>query len=631
MNKLFSILLLLCVCVSGRADFLVGKYLYSVLEDGQTVSVSNGAGDELTGDIVVPSTVDYHGKTYTVTEVKGSGFSGANITSVTLPQTLKKIGSNAFMFSSTLESASLGGATELGERCFVYCSNLKSVTMSDGVEVLPNNIFESCGKLEVVTMSKSLKAIGEAAFRDCPCLRDIELPSGLMEIGEKAFYGCKSLVSIAIPEGVKSIEANTFRDCTGLSEITIPSTVESIGKMAFSQCAVSTFTIPKSVTSNATGMGLADCPNLKAISVADGNPKYYAQDGVLFCKNDTLVAYPGGASATYAVPSTVKAIAGDAFYNHPTLSSVTLPEGLEFVDNWAFGECQLTGVTIPSTLKTLCVSVFSGSKLKSVVVPPTVETIAVNAFYNCRDLTDLTISDGVKRIGQDAFGKCGMTAVDIPASVNLIVEEAFRETPVERFTVDAANSQYSSDGGVLYSKDKKTLCAFPIARAGEYTVPSGVEKVMAGAFYGSRLTKVELSEGVKEVGANGFNSSEQLSTVILPSTLEWLGDYAFAFSYNIKDVYAKMQNPFDLESAVFTCNATLHVPAGTKSAYEMAAAWSKFDKIEEIDYAGISNTAAAGAPSEVARYNVSGQRVNSSDKGFVLMKMSDGTVRKVIL
>lgn len=115
----------------------------------------------------IPSSVDYNGTTYNVTDIPEWGFHQCeNITSVTIPNTIKQIGRNAFG----------------------VCTNLKSVTLPNSITTIPLSCFSDCYKLESVTLPNSLTSISDYAFMNCKILKTITIPSSVESIGNSTFY-----------------------------------------------------------------------------------------------------------------------------------------------------------------------------------------------------------------------------------------------------------------------------------------------------------------------------------------------------------------------------------------------------------------------------------------------------------
>ena len=160
----------------------------------------------------------------------------------------------------------------------------------------------------------SVTSIGDNAFNYCTSLTSVTIPDSVTSIGDNAFYECTSLASVTIPDSVTSIGNGAFQFCFSLASVTIPSSVTSIGKEAFN-----------------------DCNSLTEIRVAEDNPSYTSEDGVLFSKDKkTLITWPDGKrSDSYTVPSTVTNIMSRAFdYHSPSV--ITIPSSVKNIDNDAF-------------------------------------------------------------------------------------------------------------------------------------------------------------------------------------------------------------------------------------------------------------------------------------------------------
>ena len=111
-------------------------------------------------------------------------------------------------------------------------TKLESVTMSDSVKEIGSQAFEGCRSLQSVQLSKNLGSIGDYAFTDCTALGKISIPVGVKTIERGAFQGCTSLTSAEMRYGVKDINAYAFFDCTKLKNLTIPKSVSRIGDQA---------------------------------------------------------------------------------------------------------------------------------------------------------------------------------------------------------------------------------------------------------------------------------------------------------------------------------------------------------------------------------------------------------------
>jgi hypothetical protein len=254
------------------------------------------------------------------------------------------------------------------------------------------------------------------------------------------------------------------------------------------------------------------CKGLASIIVDSANPNYQSIDGVLFSKDGkTIIAYPAGKSGSaYVIPSSVTTIGNSAFSGCTGLTSVTIPDSVTSIGYYAFWGCTgLTSVTIPDSVTSICDSAFSGcTGLTSVTIPDSVTSICDSAFSGCTGLTSVTIPDSVTTIGDSAFIGCtGLASVALGNSVESIGDHAFEDcTGLASIIVDSANPNYQSIDGVLFSKDGKTLIAYPAGKSGSaYVIPSSVTSVGWCAFFGcTGLTSVTIPSSVTNVSYGAF-------------------------------------------------------------------------------------------------------------------------------
>ena len=125
--------------------------------------------------------------------------------------------------------------TTLTEYIFCGCKGLNSVVIPESVTKIGNNAFENSG-LSTITIPESVTEIGEEAFKGCAHLETVTLPNGLPAIGASIFRGCESLRSVNIPSAVTKIEDRTFMNCKALASVTIPNNVKVVGTQAFYSC-----------------------------------------------------------------------------------------------------------------------------------------------------------------------------------------------------------------------------------------------------------------------------------------------------------------------------------------------------------------------------------------------------------
>ena len=179
-------------------------FTYSVLEDG-TYSLNSYVGKK--NHVEIPEQVNGH----YVTEIGSGAFhSNANVTTIILPDTIKKIGESAFGCCTALDTIHLPDSlTDIGECAFFACEALESIVLPEGISSIEKETFKLCTKLNSVTLPTSLCSIGERAFADCSSLSNIELPECLQLIGSRAFsYTC--LRNTILPKSLQSVEPDAF-------------------------------------------------------------------------------------------------------------------------------------------------------------------------------------------------------------------------------------------------------------------------------------------------------------------------------------------------------------------------------------------------------------------------------------
>jgi hypothetical protein len=284
-RKLLLFLVTLLPMLASAYYAEIGGIYYDFLGNEATVTYRDTQFNSYTGTVVIPSSVYYNGKNYSVTIIGDAAFYNCSgLTSVTIGNGVTSIGDQAFYKCSGLTSVTIpNSVTRIGEAAFGYCSSLTSVTIGNSVTSIGNRAFYYCSGLTSITIPNSVTSIGNRAFYYCSGLTSITIPNSVTSIGYGAFYCCSSLTSIKvetgntkydsrdncnalietstntliagcqntiIPNSVTSIGSSAFSYCSGLTSITIPNSVTSIGDWAFSDCSgLTSVTIPGSVTS----------------------------------------------------------------------------------------------------------------------------------------------------------------------------------------------------------------------------------------------------------------------------------------------------------------------------------------------------------------------------------------------
>ena len=359
---------------------------YNLNETDLTAEVGNHQGSSLKDTLIIPASVEYESKTYSVTSIGSFAFQFcANLKSVTIPASVTSIGDQAFNLGTTdtLRVDYTGDLTD-------WCGIMFSYWPFGDYHLYINN--------EKVT--------------------DLVIPEGVQNIRNYAFSYCSGLTSVTIPNSVTRIGSSAFSGCSGLTSVTIPDSVTNIGGRAF--------------YNTAWYNNLPDGPvYIKKFFYAykgtmPANTSFTIDAGTLQICGGAFSGCSGLTSVT--IPNSVTLIGVGAFERCTGLTSVTIPNSVTSIGSSAFSYCSgLTSVTIPNSVASIGSSAFSYcSGLTSVTIPNSVTSIGVGAFFGCSGLASITIPNSVTSIGGQAFSGCsGLTSVTIPASVTSIGYQAF--------------------------------------------------------------------------------------------------------------------------------------------------------------------------------------------------------------
>lgn len=190
------------------------------------------------------------------------------------------------------------GVTEIGDCAFYGLEKLTAATTPDSLMRVGANAFRACTKLTTVVLGNNLAEIGMCAFYSCSELKSISIPTTVTVIGEAAFSYCESLTRIAVPEGVKAIEKWTFYQCKALVDLVIGSSVEKIGDSSFCYCGELTdLDIPDSVSEIGT-WAFGYCAGVKTINFSI-RTKHIGEYAFCGC-NSITDTYFGGSKAQWA-------------------------------------------------------------------------------------------------------------------------------------------------------------------------------------------------------------------------------------------------------------------------------------------------------------------------------------------
>ena len=549
-----------------------GKTLYYDIFAGGTNEVrltyynlygSDTANNHVSGDVVIPSSVEYNGTTYRVTSIgDGAFYACSGLTSVTIPNSVTSIGDGAFYACSGLTSVSIpNSVTSIGEEAFSGCSGLTSITIPNSVTSIGDGVFDYCSGLTSIDVASEnthyssidgvLYNYAQDTLIRCPGAKtSVTIPNSVTSIGDGAFYACSGLTSVSIPNSVTSIGEEAFSGCSGLTSITIPNSVTSIGDGVFDYCS-----------------------GLTSIDVASENTHYSSIDGVLYnYAQDTLIRCPG-AKTSVTIPNSVTSIGRHAFDYCSGLTSIDVASGnthYSSTDGVLYNYAQDTLILCPKAKS-------------SVNIPSSVTFIRAWAFYACSGLTSITIPNSVTYIGYGAFYGCsGLTSVIIGNSVTYIGMSAFYDcSSLASINVASGNTHYSSTDGVLYNYAQDTLILCPEAKS-SVNIPSSVTFIGAWAFYAcSGLTSIKCLASIPpSIGNNSFQNISDTCLLTVPcgsleayTTSDWNTYFATRISEDLSfelSVSANDEAYGRVEVETQSCNVKT-LTATANEGYEFTA------------------------------------------------------------
>ena len=267
----------------------------------------------------------------------------------------------------------------------------------------------------------------------------------------------------------------------------------------------------------------------------------------------------------------------------------------------AFYDCiNLTSVSIPNSVTNIGEAAFYGCyRLTSVTIPNGVTSIRNDVFRDCRSLTSVTIPNSVTSIGTEAFLECSsLTSVTIPNSVTSIGIGAFYGCS-GLTSVTIPNSVTSIENFAFYGCRGLTSVTIPNSATsiGNYafygcsgltsvTIPNSVTSIGSVAFEGcSGLTSITIPNSVTSIGTYAFQKCHGLTSITIPNSVTSIGRDAFAGCTSIMTVKSYINKPFNV-TGLFAeetyREGTLYVPAGTRDLYIRFDGWREFLNIVEM-------------------------------------------------
>lgn len=475
----------------------------------------------------------------------------STITTLTVPDGVKNIGSTACKDSLTLEKVVLpDSVTYIGYWAFTDCSNLTEIKMSANCQIIDQYAFHLTGLTEL-KLPATLTEFN---------LNDLSMPSltsfvvaennptfssenGVLYNGDKTkllLCPIKKEGELALPESVLTIEVGAFHPEGILTSVTIPYQVLGIGKGNFnSDCEIKGYT-GSAAEAYATeqGMPFVSLGETPISTIASGNA---GANITWTLSSESVLTISGTGNMEFALNSS-------QYYEAP----------------WLAYQDAIRNVVIENGVTDIGENAFMGcDNLENVMIPETVVSIHSSAFYACVKMKTITLPDSLTTIGEHVFGDCfSLETIHIPAKlVNGLDGSDFRTCKaLTKYTVSEENTAYKAIDGILYSKNGETLVAYPANRGVEkyivedfvktigqfafahadiWTIilPDSVTTLEKGAFANSSVYHMEFGNGITNVPQEAFYSCQSLLYLFVKSSLQTVSYRGFVGCYSLTYVY----------------------------------------------------------------------------------------------
>jgi len=460
------------------------------------------------------------------------------------------ISDNAFIYCNQLKSVTVGAnCAYIGKSAFYHCDELTDLSLSDGLKRIDEQAFYFCKKLSGAVLPESVKTVGKSAFKECSAMTVANL-RGVASVGEDAFANCANITTLLLGNSVTEIGVCAFYQCEKVQSVALPSTLLFIGESAFIGCSAlnsvtfgntANWTVNKVGDNTVPSAELAD-PAKAAVCLTDWflNGKYgdlnweqpstlsfnLSSDGSYYTVSNSGTA----TRATVEIPyeynkKPVKVIEAGAFENCRGLTQIIIPDGVTSIGGNAFRGCSsLNEITIPDSVTYIGDGAFSDCA----VVEATIPVSCAKAFAGSA-IKKVVITSGTD-IADYAFADCTfLESVTLCDSIESIGINAFDGCEKLKYNVygnglylGTAKNRYfalikAKNTDITFcaiNGDAKFICSYAFRECvnlAGVTIPDGVTRIDYSAFYGcDRLTEITIPDSVTKIGDYAFAGCEKL-------------------------------------------------------------------------------------------------------------------------